>query len=118
MKLKKIIDSLNCKILNETEGFEDIVIESVGAADMMSDVLAFGQQNMLLVTGLNTPQSVRTASLIGASAVLLVRKKEIPEKTIFLANELDIPLIYSEISLYKACGELYKLSLKDVLEEE
>ncbi|TYB87217.1 MAG: hypothetical protein FXF54_10820 [Kosmotoga sp.] len=118
MELKKLTEVLNCKILNYSEEFEDVVIESVGAADMMSDVLAFGQQNMLLVTGLNTPQSVRTASLIGAAAVMIVRKKDIPEKTIALANELGIPLIYSKISLYKACGELYKLKLKDVLEEE
>lgn len=118
MELKRITELMNCKILNDTEDFEDVVIESVGAADMMSDVLAFGQQNMLLVTGLNTPQSVRTASLIGAAAVMIVRKKDIPEKTTALANELDIPLIYSNISLYRACGELYKLKLKDVLEEE
>ncbi len=118
MKLTKITKLLDCDILNDTDDFENVVIDSAGAADMMSDVLAFGQQNMLLVTGLNTPQSVRTASLIGASAVLIVRKKEIPEKTIALANELDIPLIYSKISMYKACGELYKLNLKDVLEEE
>ncbi len=118
MKLKEITELLKCKILNDTENFEDVVIESVGAADMMSDVLAFGQQNMLLVTGLNTPQSVRTASLIGAAAVLIVRKKDVPEKTVLLASELDIPLIHSKVSLYKACGELYKVNLKDVLEEE
>lgn len=113
MKLTEVIDYLGCKVLYETPDFNDINIESVGTADLMSDVLVFGKPGMLLITGLNSPQCVRTASVVGASAVLIVRKLSVQESTIQLAEALEVPLIYLNSSTYKTCGELYKLGLQD-----
>lgn len=115
MRLANIIRLLDCEILNNVA--EDPEIESVGAADLMSDVLAFGGPGMILVTGLNSPQCVRTASVVGAAAVLIIRKRNVPETTIHLAQELEMPLIHARMSMYRACGILYREGLGDSLEE-
>lgn len=117
MTLEEICKYLGCKILNDTGDLDKRQIEYIGAADLMSDVLAFGTPTMLLVTGLNSPQCVRTASVVGAAGVLIVRKREVPESTVRLAKDLEIPLLHAKISMYKACGRLYDLNLKDALEE-
>lgn len=117
MKLGEICELLECDTISKTENSELINIESIGAADLMSDVLAFGAPRMLLITGLNSPQCVRTASVVGASAVLVVRKRDIPTTTIKLAEELEIPLLHARMSMYKACGVLFDRGLKDALEE-
>ena len=117
MKLDDICELFNCAVVNKPENSERIDIESVGAADLMSDVLAFGAPGMLLITGLNSPQCVRTASVVGAVAVLVIRKRDIPETTMALAQELGIPLLHARTSMYKACGILFSKGLKDALEE-
>ncbi|RKX50579.1 MAG: hypothetical protein DRP32_02140 [Thermotogae bacterium] len=118
MKLKKICELLDCEILNAPKNYEEFEIKYAGAADLMSDVLAFGKPKMLLITGLNSPQAVRTASVIGATAVLIVRKESIPESTVELAKDLGIVLLHANIPMFKACGELYKLGLKDPITSE
>jgi len=114
MKLKEIALILNGKVLSCPEKVEDLEIERVGAADMMSDVLAFAQPGMLLITGLNTTQVVRTASIVGISAVVIVRKKMVPEETIQAANLFGLPVIHSPLTMYTACGKLYEQSIKDL----
>ncbi len=114
MKLKEIASILNGKVLSCPEKVEDLEIERVGAADMMSDVLAFAQPGMLLITGLNTTQVVRTASIVGISVVVIVRKKMVPEETIQAANLFGLPIIHSPLTMYTACGKLYEQSIKDL----
>ncbi|AFK06251.1 DRTGG domain-containing protein [Mesotoga prima MesG1.Ag.4.2] len=115
MTLSRIIEILGCEILYCGDG--DPEVESVGAADLMSDVLAFGGPGMILVTGLNSPQCVRTASVVGATAVVIIRKRNVPETTIELAKELDMPLVHARMSMYRACGILFNENLGDSLEE-
>ncbi|MGC9322125.1 MAG: hypothetical protein ACP5FY_07805 [Kosmotogaceae bacterium] len=115
MRLSKIIQLLECEVLTIKD--EDPEIESVGAADLMSDVLAFGGPGMILVTGLNSPQCVRTASVVGAAAVVIIRKRNVPETTIELAQELDMPLVHARMSMYRACGILFREGFGDSLEE-
>ncbi|AKI96497.1 hypothetical protein [Kosmotoga pacifica] len=118
MKLKEICKLFNCEVLSAPADYEELEIEYVGASDLMSDVLAFGKPGMLLITGLNSPQAVRSASVIGASAVLIVRKDTVPESTTYLAKELGLALLHARISMFRACGELYKFGLKDPITKE
>ncbi len=116
MRLSEIEKLLNCEVLNSPADCDPEIV-SVGAADLMSDVLAFGGPGMLLVTGLNSPQCVRTASVVGAAAVLVIRKRNVPETTIQLASDLEMPLIHVKMSMYRACGILYEKRICDALEE-
>lgn len=83
----------------------------------MSDVLAFGKPGILLLTGLTNTQSVRTANIIDATAVVYVRGKKPDQEGIRLAKEMKIPLLCTKLMMYQACGILYNSGLKGVADE-
>ena len=82
-----------------------------GGADLMSDVLRFGRDDMLLITGLTNPQVIRTAEMVGIPALLFVRAKLPPPETIALAQEARIALLATRYTLYETCGLLYEAGL-------
>ncbi|MEJ2715779.1 MAG: hypothetical protein P8182_01360 [Deltaproteobacteria bacterium] len=82
-----------------------------GAADLMSDVLAFGMDGMVLMTGLTNPQVVRTAEMAGVGAIVFVRDKKPPPETLSLARDLGITVIRTGYTMYEACGRLYHAGL-------
>ncbi len=82
----------------------------------MSDVLAFGQPGLLLLTGLTNVQSVRTAEIIDAKAIIYVRGKKPQEGGIELAKEKGIPILSTKHMMYTACGLLYSAGLVGVVE--
>ncbi len=114
MKLAEVAELLEAKILVGEEKKNDLDIERAGAADMMSDVLAFAKPGMLLITGLNTAQVVRTASIVSISALVIVRKKQVPDATIEAAKLFGIPLLHSPVAMYSACGILYEKKMKSI----
>ena len=76
MKLREIISVLEGRLIsNENEVDLDIVVPCAGAADLMSDVLAFAEPGSLLLTGLCNPQVVRTAEMADIAAIVFVRGK-------------------------------------------
>ena len=107
MNLNEIINILNAKVLTCEEMTEEIEVEKVGAADMMSEVLAFTDENSILLTGLTTPQVIRTAQMVDLLAIIFVRGKIPQEDTIELSKREGIPLIVTKDMLYDACGKLY-----------
>ena len=72
MKLSKIKELLDAKVLTDTP-FEDVEINSAFGCDLMSDVLAFVQDQSLLLTGLVNPQVIRTAEMLDISVIVFVR---------------------------------------------
>jgi len=96
------------KVPDETE------VASACGSDLMSDVLAFGRPGELLLTGLANAQSVRTADIIGALAVVYVRGKKPDEEGLALAREKRIPLFSTRMMMYEACGVLYSQGLPGV----
>jgi hypothetical protein len=113
MLLKEIVHILGGKVLTETFHGE-VEIASGGAADLMSDVLAFTKEkNSLLLSGLTNQQVLRTAEMSNIGAIVFVRGKIPPPPTIELAENLSIPLISCRHSMYQACGLLFKAGLPD-----
>ncbi len=82
--------------------------DSVGAADLMSDVLAFCRPGMLLLTGLATVQTVRTAVIADLGAVVFVRGKRPDQKVVALAAEKRIPVLTTPLSMFQAAGVLHQ----------
>lgn len=87
-------------------------VEHACASDLMSDVLMFVKPNMLLVTGLTNSQSVRTADMAEAPAILFVRGKYPPDNTVALARDIGIALMISPYTMFEAAGLLYVAGLK------
>lgn len=113
MKLREIKELLDAKVI-WGEDLLDKEIEFAGGSDLMSDVLAFGEPGILLLTGLSNTQSVRTADIIEAKAIIYVRGK-IPDKEgIEIAKTKGIPMLSTNIMMYKACGILYSHGLPGV----
>jgi predicted transcriptional regulator len=113
MTLKDIKELLGADVICGAE-LLDIDIEFAGGSDMMSDVLAFGQPGILLLTGLSNNQSVRTADIIEAKAVIYVRGKKPDSVGIELAKNKGIPLLSTELMMYETCGILYNEGLPGV----
>src|SRR5512147_251536 len=110
MKLKEIVDIVDGRLLSSRHDL-DLEIAFCGASDLMSDVLAYVKSDSLLLTGLVNPQVVRTAEMAEIAAIIFVRGKTPGEDAIALAEELNIPLIASQYSMYEMCGRLYGAGL-------
>jgi predicted transcriptional regulator len=110
MKLREVLELIDGKMIS-TDVDLTLDVRLGGGADLMSDLLAFGQEGMLLMTGLTNPQVVRTAEMAGVTAIVFVRAKIPPPETINLASQKAIPLLASKYTMFETCGRLYKAGL-------
>jgi predicted transcriptional regulator len=113
MTLKEIKEILQADVITGEDRL-DIEITFAGGSDLMSDVLAFGKPGILLLTGLSNAQSVRTANIIDAKAVVYVRGKRPDDEGVRLAKEHGIPLLSTKFMMYATCGLLYGHGLPGV----
>jgi len=111
MKISKLIELINGKLLTDQVSVDD-EIEGAMGADLMSDVLASIKPGAALLTGLCNPQVIRTATIADIHAIVFVRGKQPDEQTIEIANEESIPMITTELGLFEACGILYQAGLE------
>jgi predicted transcriptional regulator len=110
MKLREVLQIIEGQVISKDIDLE-AEVTCGGGADLMSDVLAFAQEGMLLMTGLTNPQVVRTAEMAGTGAVVFVRAKIPPPETIALAAQKGIPLLSCKYTMFEACGRLYVAGL-------
>ncbi len=96
----------------EEEG--ERVVQSAFASDMMSDVLAYVQEDTLLLTGLVNDQSIRTAEMLDLPCVVYVRGKNPHRQTIERAIDLGMPALSTQYTMFEACGRLYAAGLSAV----
>jgi predicted transcriptional regulator len=113
MTLQEIKELLQAEVITGDDRLNE-EITFAGASDLMSDVLAFGKPGILLLTGLSNSQSVRTASIIEAKAIIYVRGKKPDKEGIELAKEKKLPLLSTKVMMYAACGLLFKHGLKGI----
>ena len=111
MKLSEVKEILNGKILAGEERADEEIDAAFGS-DLMSDVLAFVEERVLLLTGLMNPQVVRTAEMMDISAIVFVRGKTPDESIVELAKAKDMVIITTDYSMYVASGKLYANGLK------
>ncbi len=110
MQLTEIAMILDARFLAGEE-FALKEVTRVGASDLMSDILAADSEGSLILTGLATQQVVRTASIAGVSAIILIRGKVPPKEVIDLAREENLPLLTTSLSMFVSSGRLYKHEL-------
>lgn len=106
MKMSKIVELLDAKVLCGEELLENEVHSACGS-DMMSDVLAFVKDQAVLLTGLVNLQVVRTAAMMDMRCVVFVRGKNPSEDIVDFARDNDIVVLASNERMYPACGKLY-----------
>ncbi|MDC7288854.1 DRTGG domain-containing protein [Blautia schinkii] len=111
MTINAIKELLDAQVLFGEE-LLDLEAEFVFSSDMMSDVLAYAQDQSVLVTGLCNPQVVRTAEMLDIVCIVFVRGKSPDEHILRLAREKGIVILATEHHMFTTCGILYVNGLR------
>lgn len=109
MKISEIIKILDAELLSGSDTGMEIL--SACGADLMSDVMAYVKENVLLLTGLVSPQVIRTAEMMDIKAVVFVRGKNPGQAVLDLAAEKDMIVMSTRNPMFIACGKLYSAGL-------
>jgi hypothetical protein len=116
MKLSEIRTFLECQSVSPGALDPDsaIDIQCAYASDLMSDILVKVKPGSLLLTGLTNNQVVRTGKVAAVGAIIFVRGKKPNADTVKLAEQYNIPLLTTDISMFDACGMLFAQGIKGV----
>lgn len=110
MTVRQIASILEAKIFTGEENL-DLEVGSACGADLMSDVMAFVKERVVLLTGLVNPQALRTADLLDIRIIVFVRGKTPTEDLVEMAAEMGMTLLSTKYSMFLACGRLYEAGL-------
>lgn len=111
MKVKEIAAILDARFYAGGDQ-TDLDVQAACGADLMSDVMAFVKEKVVLLTGLMNPQALRTADLLDIKVVVFVRGKRPTADLIEMATEMGMILMTTKYSMFLACGRLYEGGLK------
>ena len=68
----------------------------------------------MLITGLVNTQTIRTCEMSEIKVILFVRGKKVSEEMIELAQDNEMVLIETSLSMYRTSGILFNLGLSPV----
>jgi len=111
MKVAEAVTLLEGQFFSGEEKSE-LEITSACGADLMSDVMAFVKDRVLLLTGLVNSQVIRTAELLDIHAIIFVRGKVPGRDMIEMAEEANIILAGTKFPMFISCGKLYEAGLR------
>jgi hypothetical protein len=111
MNAQRIAEILDAKLQSDP-GLPDIDFSSACGADLMSDVMSFVKEKVVLLTGLVTPQAIRTADLLDIKLVVFVRGKVPTQEMVEMARECGMILMSTKYSMFLSCGRLYEAGLR------
>ncbi|MDX9807705.1 MAG: hypothetical protein RBS87_03975 [Acholeplasma sp.] len=121
MKLNELMGLMDAKSYTPSL-MKDKEINFAFCSDLMSDALVIMNsvkdptilEHTILITGLATQQSIRTAEMLDVDVVLLVRGKIPSEKVILLAHEAQVMLLSTETTMFNASGILFEKGIRGV----
>lgn len=96
----------------------DMEVKCACGADLMSDVLAFVKHDAILLTGLVNPHVIRTADMMDIKVVVFVRGKIPTDDVLEIAKEKEIVILSTGMTMFTACGILFKEGLVGGWKEE
>lgn len=110
MTIREIKNLLDADVLFG-EDLMELDAEFVFSSDMMSDVLAYAEEQSVLITGLCNPQVVRTAEMLDIVCIIFVRGKAPDGQILDLARERNIVILSTLHHMFTTCGILYSNGL-------
>ena len=110
MTIKMMKELLDARVLCGDD-FLDKEVTSAFGCDLMSDVLAYVNNQAVLLTGLVNPQVIRTALMMDMICIVFVRSKEPSPEMLELARDSGIVIMATDKTLYNSCGLLYSNGL-------
>ncbi len=109
MILKELVDLLPLISVNDVSLEREV--QGVYIGDLLSFVMANGQENELWLTVQRHLNVVAVAELTGFSAIVFLQDIEPEAETISKANELSIPLLKTSLTAYELTKTLVKVGL-------
>lgn len=110
MKIRTMKELLGAKVLTGEDKLDKEAFSAFGC-DLMSDVLAYVNDQAVLLSGLVNPQVIRTALMMDMICVIFVRSKVPTDEMLELAKENGIVVLTTDKTLYTSCGLLYSNGL-------
>jgi predicted transcriptional regulator len=110
MKIRDISEILNAQVFTGEELLDYEVTTACGS-DLMSDVMAYVTENVVLLTGLINLQVIRTAEMMDIKAIVFVRGKLPLDSMVELAKEKNIVLMSTKLTMFVSCGKIYNAGL-------
>ena len=110
MTVRDAKDILGARVL-AGEDLLDQEVRSACGSDMMSDVLAFSKVHPMLLTGVCSPQVIRTAEMLDIVCIIFIRGKKPDESMLEMARERGLVILATGHRMFSACGMLYKAGL-------
>lgn len=107
MTLGDIVKKLKLKVVVEKN--LDHVIKNVYTGDLLSDVMANGEDGSIFVTIQSHKNTVAVASLKDFPAIIICNSREIPEDMITAGDEECIGIFQTEEDAFHISGKLYGL---------
>ena len=111
MTVRRMTEILEARVATGEDQLDLEVCAACGA-DLMSDVMAFVKEKVVLLTGLVNPQAIRTADLMDIRVVVFVRGKSPTEDIVAAAKENGMVILSTKYSMFLACGRLYEAGLR------
>ena len=110
MKLTELIEKLNLDVRSANENLE-CEITGGYASDLLSDVLAHGEEGNIWITLQLHKNIVGVASMKDLAGIILVNGREPEPQTLEKAEAENIPVMVSELSTFDLVGKLYNLGV-------
>jgi serine/threonine-protein kinase RsbT len=107
--IEKIRNVLQAEVIIGDE-LVDTEVVGVYASDLMSDVLAYGKAGSVLLTGLNTVQSVISAYMAEFKSVIFIRGKKPAADVQEFAKEKGLILLSTKADMFGACVSISRLN--------
>jgi anti-sigma regulatory factor (Ser/Thr protein kinase) len=108
MKIRAIKNILHASLI-QTVGNLNVEIDHIYASDLMSDVLAFGKSNSVLLTGLATQQAIIAAHMAEFKGIVFIRGKKPDDGSKEFAKNHEIILLTTNYDMYDACIKIGSL---------
>jgi hypothetical protein len=105
-----LVQELNLAVRSTRENLQREVTGGY-ASDLLSDVIAHGEEGDLWVTLQVHQNIVAVASMKDLAGVVLVNGREPEPETIEKADAEDVPILVSSMSTFELVGRLYNLGV-------
>ncbi len=92
----------------------DTTIHGGAGGDLMSDILRGSMEGVVVLSGLNNVQLIRTALIAGVTALVIARGKEPDREMVEEAKSHGIPLLSTPFTMFTACGRLFREGLRGI----
>lgn len=118
MRADEIIEAIHAVMLYSADaGWGEKEYSAAFATDLMSDALAMIQQSpetTVLISGLCNAQVLRTAEMLDVNLVIIVRGKHLSDRDLAIADEMNLSLFATDLTMYETCGILYEKGLHGI----